>query len=77
MFAVSFMLLLALLGLSSALTEEEHRIAYHARNYTWPIKEFVPNTPGWDKLMRTRLEQVSEIDNLNRRYEGYVQVREK
>lgn len=74
MFATSFtLLLLGLLAFAFTLDESERLIQYHSRNYTWPPR-FVPETPGWNNLMRSRLEQVNEIDNLNRRYEGYVQV---
>ena len=32
----------------------------------------VPNTPGWDRLMRKRLDQVSQIEDLNDRWQGYI-----
>eukprot|EP00934_Nitzschia_sp_Nitz4_P004169 Nitzschia sp. Nitz4//scaffold207_size38617//10218//11372//NITZ4_007674-RA/size38617-processed-gene-0.30-mRNA-1//1//CDS//3329541602//4159//frame0 len=69
---------LASLALFSASTEaftEEERVAeYHARNYTWPVPKFIPDFDGWDKLMRSRLQQVSEIENLEERFEGYAQT---
>jgi len=57
----------------SALTEMERQAGFHARNYSWP-PEFKPNTEGWRNLMMDRLEQVKEIDDLDRRYEGYMQT---
>ena len=55
-------------------TEEERLAAYAANNYSWPIPQFQPPTPGWDKLMRHRLRQVEEIADTSDRFEGYVQV---
>ena len=31
------------------------------RGYKWPIEKFVPDTPGWDRLMRRRFDQVRVI----------------
>lgn len=56
------------------LIESERLAEYHARNYTWPPKSYVPNTEGWTKLMEHRLRQVSEIDNARDRYEGFIQT---
>ena len=53
--------------------ESERVTEYYARNNTWPPK-IVPDTPGWKRLMTERLEQVHEIDDLGRRYEGYIQT---
>ena len=55
-------------------TEEERLAAYAAANYTWPIPQFQPPTPGWDKLMRHRLRQVEEMSGLQDRFEGFAQV---
>jgi hypothetical protein len=49
-------------------------LEYHKRNYTYPIDKFVPDTPGWRKLMSERLEQVSELESSNDRYEGFYQT---
>jgi hypothetical protein len=57
----------------ASLTEAERLAGYHARNYTWPPK-FIPDSPGWSKLMMERLEQVAEIDDYDRKFEGYVQT---
>ena len=65
--------LLALVPLSTAMTETERLEGYHARNHTWTPR-YVPNTPGWSKLMTERLEQVHEIDVYDRKFEGYVQT---
>lgn len=69
----AFPILFALLSAASALTEPERVEGFYARNYTWP-PVFKPNTPGWSKLFKERLEQVHEIDDLDRRYEGYMQA---
>lgn len=56
-----------------AITHQEHLEGWQARNYSWP-PQFQPNTEGWKQLMTERLEQVHEIDDLERRYEGYMQT---
>ena len=63
-----------LLTSTEAWTEEERLQEYYARNYTWPIPQFTPNTPGWEALMRHRLRQVEEIDDQMERFEGYAQT---
>lgn len=63
-----------LLTPAEAYTEEERMKNYHLRNYTWPIPQFKPNTPGWDALMRHRLRQVEEIEDRGERFEGYAQT---
>lgn len=57
-----------------AFTEDERIAEYHARNFTWPIPEFQPNTEGWDRLMRHRLRQVEEIKDKSERFEGFAQT---
>jgi hypothetical protein len=59
---------------SGAETEEERLEAYHARNYTWPITEFQPNNPGWNRLMAHRLRQAEEIEGRSERFEAYAQT---
>ena len=55
-------------------TEAERLAAYAAGNYSWPVPQFQPSNPGWEKLMRHRLRQVEEISNRQDRFEGYAQV---
>jgi hypothetical protein len=57
-----------------ALNEQDRIEQYHERNHTWPREDYVPNTEGWSRLMRTRLQQIQEIENLNDRYMGWHQV---
>ena len=47
---------------------------YHERNYTWPLDNYAPNTPGWRSIMEERFGQVSELLNAGERYEGYIQT---
>lgn len=73
------LLLLFWLGLMNCLTmaaliEDERLAAYHERNYTWPVTNYVPNTEGWKRLFEERFRQVEEIDNSGERYEGYMQT---
>jgi hypothetical protein len=56
------------------LIESERVVEYHKRNYTWPITNYVPNTPGWRRLMEERFAQVEELENSGQRYEGFIQT---
>jgi hypothetical protein len=56
------------------LIEEERLVEYYKRNYSWPITQFVPNTPGWNKLMSKRLYQIEQMDKTEERYSGFVQT---
>jgi len=61
--------------LASARLQEHERVReYHARNYTWPLPHYVPDTPGWRKLHEHRFRQIAEIKDSRQRYEGYVQA---
>jgi hypothetical protein len=61
---------------AAGLNEIERMAEYRARNHTWPprVRDYIPPTEGWRNLMEHRLRQVQEIDNLDQRYEGYVQT---
>jgi hypothetical protein len=65
---------LLLVSSVQGFTEDERVAEYHARNWTWPIPEFKPNTEGWDRLMRHRLRQVEEIEERMERFEGFAQT---
>jgi hypothetical protein len=70
-------LLLALFCLplaSQAETEAERVVEHYKRNYTWPPTKFIPDTPGWKKLMQHRLRQVEEIEDRQDRFEGLAQT---
>jgi len=75
-FLLQFITLLCLFTsclLCRAGLNEEQRVAqYHARNYQWPPldEEYIPNTEGWKKFMRRRLEQVQRIEDLGDMYNG-------
>jgi hypothetical protein len=56
------------------LTEPDRVAEYHKRNYTWPLSNYSPNTPGWRALMERRFRQVEKLDDDHRRYEGYIQT---
>jgi hypothetical protein len=56
------------------LMESDRIEAYHERNYTWPIDSYVPNTAGWKSLMESRFQQVEEMEEPVKRYEGYIQT---
>jgi hypothetical protein len=56
------------------LVEPERIVEYQKRNYSWPLNNYSPNTPGWRELMEERFAQVEELDNSGERYEGYIQT---
>ena len=56
------------------LSEPERVEEYKKRNYTWPITNWMPNTPGWRELMESRFSQVQEIPGRGERYEGFIQT---
>jgi hypothetical protein len=59
---------------AKALDEDVRVAEYHKRNYTWPIPEYNPNTPGWKALMEQRFHQVAQLENTNARYNAYLQT---
>ena len=71
-FILIVLLILATTG--GQLVETERLEEYRKRGYTWPIQNYVPNTPGWKKLMNQRFAQVEQIQDSGDRYEGYIQT---
>ncbi|KAL7465427.1 hypothetical protein ACHAXS_005772 [Conticribra weissflogii] len=57
---------------AAAMTEEHRLEEYHKRGYKWPLEKVVPDTPGWDRIMRRRFEQVARIEDSNARYNGWM-----
>jgi hypothetical protein len=53
------------------LNEDERKLAYEARNYSWPPK-IVPDTPGWNKLMMRRFRQLEFLEDPSDRWQGYL-----
>ena len=68
---ISCLLILCLLC-RGGLIEVDRVKAYHDRNYQWPPldEEYIPNTEGWKKFMKRRLEQVQRIEDLGDMYNG-------
>ena len=56
------------------LREDERRIMYNTRGYEWPLPGVIPNTPGWNRLMRRRMAQVQQLPDIRDRYTGWVGV---
>jgi hypothetical protein len=56
------------------LIEPERIQEYQKRNYTWPLKNYLPNTTGWRELMEERLAQLGEMEGSGSRYEGFYQT---
>jgi hypothetical protein len=83
--AVAFFLLAAgprrggsgLLMADGAMLNEQDRLAgWRERGYTWPPTRFVPDTPGWRRLMTRRFAQIERdlsVDSEDR-YEAFIQA---
>jgi hypothetical protein len=56
------------------LQELDRLAEYHKRNYTWPLNNYSPNTPGWKALIERRFRQVEQLEDSGRRYEAYIQT---
>ena len=58
------------------IPDEERRAGFAARNYSWPIPDgkIVPNTPGWDRIMRRRIRQVEALQGQQKmdKYDAWV-----
>ena len=69
--SISCLLILCILC-KGGLIEVDRVREYHARNYQWPPldEEYIPNTEGWRKFMKRRLEQVQRIEDLGDKYNG-------
>jgi hypothetical protein len=72
-FLVVCSFLLQFLHVLAWFSEEERLNEYAARNYTWPIPAFVPNTPGWDALLRRRIRQIEAMQGpAQERYDAWL-----
>lgn len=77
MFSVIKIIAVFLVGIKSveAMYEEDRLREYHAREYEWPLKKFVPDTPGWKTIFERRFEQIEQtIENTGPRYDAWVQA---
>ena len=57
-----------------AMDEKDRIQEYTSRGHVWPPNEFVPNTPGWRRIMERRLNQLTQIPHIQDRYNGYMVV---
>jgi hypothetical protein len=59
-----------------ALSEDERLAGYAARNYSWPMRQMVPDTPGWEAIMRRRISQIEAMDMTERddKYNAWISV---
>lgn len=70
------LLALPLISVSAeGLAESDRLQEYAARNYTWPITDFIrPPTEGWKRTTTRRMRQVERIKADDDRYNGWVAV---
>ena len=73
--ATTPLLLLLLPFITTSVLQESDRISeYHKRNHQWPPKptDYIPQTPGWQKLLSRRFQQVSRLEDEGSKYNGYM-----
>jgi hypothetical protein len=58
-----FLLVACLPIVLGQLVEEERYAEYVKRGYEWPLPQVNPPTPGWDRQMRRRLAQISQVNS--------------
>jgi len=73
-FLVLWTLIQSSCNVLAGLLESERVEEYRKRNYTWPVTHYVPNTEGWKRLFQSRFAQVAEIEDREKRYEGFLQT---
>jgi hypothetical protein len=49
-------------------------VEFFKRGYSYPVEKYVPDNPGWCKLMSDRLEQIGEIEEFTPRFEGFCHM---
>lgn len=54
------------------MDESDRQVGYYKRNYTWPVKNYVPDTPGWRRIFERRFAQIQQIPDLTQRYNGWL-----
>ncbi|KAL3822175.1 hypothetical protein ACHAXA_008191 [Cyclostephanos tholiformis] len=61
---------------SSGLSEEDRVDEYRARGHAWPPRrsDYVPPDPGWSALLGRRFDQLSQIVDIDAKYNGYMSV---
>lgn len=58
-----------------ARDDEEKRIEmYIHRGYKFPFSKYVPETPGWRKLMDERFDQVRALTDSQMKWDGWIQT---
>jgi hypothetical protein len=61
--SLSLLLLVVCLPIVLGQLDENERYAeYVKRGYEWPLPQVNPQTPGWDRRMRRRLAQISQVN---------------
>jgi len=61
-------------GRGSTYTEEERQNEYVKLGYSFPFKEYFPETPGWRKIMDERFSQVRSLMSTQEKWDGWIQT---
>jgi hypothetical protein len=76
--ALSLLLVVLLVTLeavaSEGFTEEDRKEEFYRRGYSWPVENFIPDSPGWAALYEHRFRQAAEIETKHDRWEAYAQL---
>lgn len=60
--------------LVQAMTETHRMEEYKKRGYKWPLEGVIPNTPGWNRIMKRRFEQMERVQDENKKYNGWLSL---
>ena len=55
-------------------TEEERLEMYKKRGHDFPFAKYIPDTPGWRKLMDKRFDQVRALTDSQMKWDGWIQT---
>ncbi len=55
-------------------TEEERLEMYEKRGHTFPFAKYIPDTPGWRKIMDRRFDQVRALRDTQMKWDGWIQT---
>ncbi len=74
-FTTTSIFLIGLFSSSCGLSEQERSEEYNARGYEWPLKQLIPDTPGWNTIFQRRFKQIEDtIDDDTSRYNAWMQA---
>mmetsp|Transcript_867 Transcript_867/g.1847 ORF Transcript_867/g.1847 Transcript_867/m.1847 type:complete len:364 (-) Transcript_867:1941-3032(-) len=61
-------------GKRAQYNEEYRQEMYAKRGHEFPFKKYVPDTPGWRRLMDQRFDQVRALTDSQMKWDGWIQT---